>query len=94
MIFDWDDTNRDHLARHNITVAEAEQVLDSYPVELLVEQHETDGIRVRFIGETSKGRILILIVTWRGSAIRVITGWDAPNSSKRNFLQGRRNDHG
>jgi uncharacterized DUF497 family protein len=94
LIFDWDDANRNHLVRHGITAAEAEQVLQRDPVELAVEPHDIDGERVRYVGETSNGRILIIIVTWRGVAVRVITGWDVPHSTKQTYLQHRLENHG
>jgi uncharacterized DUF497 family protein len=89
LTFDWDDANRDHLARHGITPEEVEQVFSNGALELTTELHPIDGVHIRYIGETANGRILIVVSTWRGSSLRVFTGWDAPRSAKLRYLQHR-----
>ena len=93
MIFDWDDSNRQHLARHQVKPAEAEEVIRSEPVELEVEEHD-DGDRPHYVGETATGRVLVVIITWRGDAVRIISGWDAPRAIKQQYLTYRANEYG
>jgi uncharacterized DUF497 family protein len=93
LIFDWDEANIEHLARHEISPVEAEQVLDGFIVELFVEQHPIDGIRIRVIGQTSRERILIMVITWRGEAVRAITGFDAPRAAKQRYIKRRLEEH-
>jgi uncharacterized DUF497 family protein len=58
MVFSWDDSNREHLAKHNVTPAEAETVVADaaapYP-----ERIEEEKLVVW--GPTSEGRILQVI---------------------------------
>jgi len=43
MKFQWDEANRDHIARHNISPEEFEQVIKNGPLDLKVEYIENDG---------------------------------------------------
>jgi uncharacterized DUF497 family protein len=87
-LFDWDDANILHLARHDITPEEAEQVLQNNPVDISA-QHVHDEWRLTQAGETDTGRILTLITTERSSKLRVVSGWDAPRSDKNVYLTHR-----
>lgn len=85
MVFDWDDANRAHIAAHRVSREEAEQVIENEPFDL---EFQTEGGEERFvqIGETSGGRILVVVSTWRGSRIRVVTAFEAPKAMKTMFL--------
>lgn len=86
MLFDWDQANVAHLARHRITTQEAEEVLLNDPMEndaIMVDGEE----RVPYTGETNTGRILVVIATFRNLAVRVVTGWDASTAEKREYLR-------
>jgi uncharacterized DUF497 family protein len=52
--FDWDDVNRDHIARHGATPDEAEQVYWNDPLYLGWDEREGE-IRYNCIGKTRKG---------------------------------------
>ena len=43
------------------------------------------------VGETDRGRILVVIVTWRDneSVVRPVTAWDAPRADKLIYLKHR-----
>lgn len=86
--FQWDDANRRHLARHDVTAEEAEQVvLDEQA--LLVEVELDDEERVKVLGMTARGRILAVVFTLRGELIRPITAYMAPPSLATLYLRGR-----
>jgi uncharacterized DUF497 family protein len=34
VLFDWDDENRNHIAAHDVSCAEAEQVINNEPFDL------------------------------------------------------------
>jgi len=88
MPFIWDNANRSHLARHNVSPEEAEQVIQNEPLDL--EFQVVNGeIRNPQIGETNAGRILAVISTQRGDDERVITAWDATKADKVDYLQYR-----
>ena len=56
--FNWDDANVGHLARHGVSPFEAEEaVLD--PHAILLEIRTRDEERVKAVGATSSGRILV-----------------------------------
>lgn len=86
MTFDWDDANILHLARHDITPEEAEQVFSNGPIDV-DENLRTSEFRFSVIGETNTGRILTVIATWREETVRIITGWDATKAHKAKYLQ-------
>jgi uncharacterized DUF497 family protein len=94
--FDWDDANRDHLARHDVTPQEAEQVLfgESLDIDLQVDETSDAEERLLQIGETASGRILQLLTTWRDGKVRVISAWDAPKQLKSYYLAEMRQRYG
>ena len=77
--FDWDEENLQHIARHDVTAAEAESVLNGQTLDLDIQDWH-DEERFSEAGETANGRILVVITTWRGSRVRVVTAFDAPRS--------------
>jgi len=86
LTFDWDSANTEHIARHKVTPAEAEQVLINDPEDLdfamLGEEERWTGI-----GHTNRLRILLVVWTIRRDAVRVVTVWDAPPALKKAYLR-------
>ena len=41
LLFEWDDGNRDHMAHHQVSPEEAEQVIDNDPLD--IEAETVDG---------------------------------------------------
>jgi uncharacterized DUF497 family protein len=77
--FDWDADNLTHLAEHEVSPEEFEQVLENYPVDL--DYQAVDGEdRILQIGTTNAARILTILSTVREGRIRPITAFP---SSKR-----------
>jgi len=87
MQFDWDSWNRDHIARHDVSTDEAEFAFLNGPVDLEYQDSDTDVHRYLQIGETSSGRILVILSTVRGSVVRIISAWDAPKGHKDFYMQ-------
>jgi hypothetical protein len=86
--FDWDAANRGHIARHGVTPAEAEEVIENDPVELqpqLIEGEE----RFPIVGVTDAGRWLIVVLTERGNKARVVTAFEADKSLVAHCLRAR-----
>jgi uncharacterized DUF497 family protein len=96
LFFDWDEANRDHLARHDVTPEEAEEVVLGEPLDIEMQIEEGSGKEERLLqlGETATGRILQLLTTWRGGKVRVISGWDAPKQVKTYYLAEMRRRYG
>ena len=87
--FNWDDANVGHLGRHGVLPFEAEEaILD--PHAILLEIQAGDEERVKAVGATSGGRILVVVFTWRGNAIRAITAYVPPVAIQRLYLEGER----
>ena len=73
--FDWDDANVGHLARHRVMPEEAEQVILNDPVDLGMEIVEGEERHVS-LGATERGRILLVVTTWRQDRVRVVTAFE------------------
>jgi uncharacterized DUF497 family protein len=87
--FDWDDANCDHLALHHVSPPEAEQaILDGHAV-LLEIQTAREEERIKALGMTATGRILAVIFTFRGTAIRPITAYPATTRLQQLYLERR-----
>ena len=88
--FDWDASNLSHIAEHLVTPEEAAQVFENDPVDLDYEVVEREERWVT-VGVTSRGRFLVVVWTIRGSAIRVVTAFDADRRYQRVYLEQRGN---
>ena len=75
--FEWDDVNIEHIARHNVTPAEAEEVFfDTKNVLDEDIEHSIAEDRFIIIGKTNKKRLLYQVFTRRGDKIRIISSRD------------------
>jgi uncharacterized DUF497 family protein len=84
-MFDWDDANVDHLARHDVTPEEAEGAL-SDPSRIGAPAYAVEGERRRaLIGATEDGRVLFVVFARRGQGVRVVTARNATPSEKRRY---------
>jgi uncharacterized DUF497 family protein len=84
--FDWDAGNTKHLAEHNVTTAEFEQVLNSDPLDLDYEVIGGED-RYRSVGVTDGGRFLLAVWTIRDGRVRAVTAFPAGISNKNAFLE-------
>ena len=89
-MFDWDEANIRHIATHNITPQEAEQVLRNDPAD--GGSQNVDGEeRYIDIGVTDVMRVLVVVSTFRGELTRVVTAYDAPSGFSNLYF--RRKGH-
>ncbi len=88
MRFIWDYDNLTHIAEHDVTPEEAEEVIhgDTLPLDY---QDRSDEERHREVGVTARGRFLEVVTTWRGENIRVVTAYDAAITAIREYLESR-----
>lgn len=84
--FDWDEANRRHLAAHNVSPTEFEEVLDNEPIDLTFDQMEGEE-RYRSVGLTNRGRLLTIVWTIRDGKVRAITGFPSGVSDRKAFLE-------
>lgn len=88
MQFDWNEANIAHIARHQVTPNEAEQVVANDPLDLEIQLREREE-RIVHLGETDAGRVLFVVVTVRGEKIRVVTAHPA-NKKAREFYASQK----
>ena len=75
--FEWDKANIAHIAKHNVSPQEAEDIFfDKNNVTDEDLKHSFVEPRFLIIGRTSKKRILYQVFTIRGTKIRVISSRD------------------
>lgn len=86
---DWDDANIKHIAEHNLTPAETEEVLLSDPLEYDFDPDVNGEPRWTYLGETVAGRILVVVIAMRGEKARVVTAYDAERRDKLLYLETR-----
>ena len=88
MEFDWDDENRRHIARHDITPEEAEDAVLIEPLDAAVQYHETED-RILCFGRTKAGRLLTVLYTQRRGKLRVVTAYDMTKAQQRLYFEGK-----
>ena len=81
--FDWDDRNRDHIARHNVEPEEAEEAFLGR--RLIFRSYES---RYILLGRSAAGRYLILAFSLSGGIARVITARDMTKAERKRYQRG------
>ena len=93
MLFDWDSANTMHIARHEITPDEAEQVLENNPLDLGVQLRNGEERFVN-LGQTDAERILFVVVTNRAEKFRVVTAHPADKKARAFYSAQKETDDG
>lgn len=86
-LFDWNDANRRHLARHGVTPLEAEQSYRNDPL-VVEEQFFPEEIRYLALGETDAGRRLAVVFTICEQRIRFITAYPMTARQQEIYEEG------
>ena len=86
--FDWDEANIGHIARHSVTPEEAEPVILNEPVDLGMENMEGEERQLN-LGATKRGRVLLVVTTWRENQIRVVTSFEPIKKIMQFYYQQR-----
>lgn len=84
--FQWDKGTIEHLAEHDITPCEAEQVFRHFFAERVTAPVNGEE-RYQALGHTDKVRYLVIAFTERGEYIRPITGWDMEPEEYADYVQ-------
>ena len=86
MEFEWDDANLEHIAEHDISPDEVEDVFYNKP--LRINQEVTDDeLRHEIVGETNDARVLTVIWTERRNKIRTVTAFDASLKDLKRYVR-------
>jgi uncharacterized DUF497 family protein len=82
----WDDWNVPHIARHQVTCEEVEEVCRSQPIT-----SETYNNRLRVVGPTQSGKMLTIILAPQEEegVYYVVTARPADHRERRNYQQQR-----
>jgi uncharacterized DUF497 family protein len=88
LVFDWDEANVAHIARHNVTPEEVEQVFANDPMDLRVDIVDGEE-RYASVGHTNGPRVLVLAWTMRADATRSVTAFDASERLAKRYLVER-----
>ena len=83
MELDWDETNIEHISKHQIETREAEEALVDHKRIKLKSYNVINEKRQGFIGKTEDGRILAIILTQRNNKIRIVTAREASTNEKK-----------
>ncbi len=78
--FDWDHSNIEHIARHQIVPEEVE--------ETFLEKHlirKTRDDRYILLGQSAEGRYLTVVFVIRANKVRVITARDMEKNERHIF---------
>lgn len=89
MDYEWDSAKaRTNLQKHGIDFADAVAVLED-EAALTLEDVEADEERSITLGMDALGRILVVVYTWRGDNIRLISARKATPSERKQYESQR-----
>jgi uncharacterized DUF497 family protein len=92
-MFHWDAANHKHIfERHGITSDEAEQVILNNPFDLEFQVRNGES-RIAQIGETDRGRVLVVVTTAREELIRVVTAFPASARLRKFYYTQKGSTH-
>ena len=89
-MFEWDDHNIEHIARHGVEFWEVEEAFEDDDLLTSDAYNFKTERRYGIIGATESGRILLIIYTLRKGKIRTIRAQDADDSQRRRYRKGRK----
>lgn len=87
-LFDWDSANIGHIAEHDVTPEEAEAVILGHPLDIGLEVVDGEE-RSSHVGETNQGRVLWVVITFRGERMRVVTAFEPDKQWKVFYFEQR-----
>ncbi len=93
MQFDWNNGNIEHIALHQVTPKEAEQVIENVPIDVNAVLRNGE-MRTIHLGETDAGRVLFVVATERDGMCRVVTARPADRKERALYAhhKGATND--
>ena len=84
-MFEWDKTKaRQNASKHGVEFADTFGVFED-PNALTLDQIVTGEERHVTIGMDAFGRVLVVVYTWRGDIIRIISARKATRSEVRQY---------
>ncbi|CCI24364.1 BrnT family toxin [Microcystis aeruginosa] len=90
MQFDWDKNKaKRNLSKHEVSFEEAKTVFDDpLYVDFYDPDHSEDEDRYLLVGQSNRGRLLIVSYTERGNLIRLISAREVTKTERETYEQG------
>lgn len=91
LTFEWDEEKaKENLKKHKVGFDEGKTIFND-PISITIHdpQHSIGEYRYVDIGRSSKGRILVVVYTERGSNIRIINCRKANKSERKIYEEGK-----
>jgi uncharacterized DUF497 family protein len=92
MAFEWDAGKaKANLAKHGVSFEEAsEAVEDPFAVEMYDVEHSTaTEDRFHVVGVSSKGRLIVVVITRRDETVRIISARKATDGEAQDYAEAR-----
>jgi uncharacterized DUF497 family protein len=89
MDFEWDSRKAvSNLKKHNVDFADAVMVFyDEFAIS--IEDDTSDEERYITLGMDALARVLVVVCSWRGNRIRIISARKATPNERRRYESGR-----
>jgi hypothetical protein len=86
--FEWDDASKAgiNFRKHGVRMPEAIPVFDDpYAITIADEESDPDERRFVTLGMGAAGRVLVVVYTWRGENIRIISARPAEGHEREEY---------
>ncbi|MDA3950232.1 MAG: BrnT family toxin [Spirochaeta sp.] len=92
LTFEWDhEKARSNESKHGVTFDEASGAFgDIFSITIPDPLHSTDEYRFVLIGQSHRGRLLVVVHTDRNNRVRIISARTATGSERRNYEESTR----
>ncbi|MBD2361128.1 BrnT family toxin [Anabaena minutissima FACHB-250] len=90
MQFEWNESKAErNLSKHGISFEEAKTVFDDpLYVDFYDPDHSDEEARYLIVGESNRGRLLIVSYTERGNSIRLISAREVTRTEREAYEEG------
>ncbi|MFM7424860.1 MAG: BrnT family toxin [Elainella sp.] len=90
MIFEWADSKAAaNFSKHGVSFEEAKTVFDDpLYVDFYDPDHSEEEERYLIVGESNRGRLLIVSYTERGNSIRLISAREVTRAERNAYEEG------
>ena len=86
MSFEWDEEKRrQNLRKHGVEFADAVSVLEDEDALTASDDDSDEEDRLVTLGADLFGRILVVVYTWRGDTIRLISARKATSRERKQY---------
>jgi len=84
--FEWDEAKRrENLAKHRVEFADAATAFEDDNTITLPDEESDAEDRFVMMAMDALGRILVIVYTWRGDTIRLISARKATPRERKNY---------